>query len=179
MPHLTCLYPVSCNRHNRCPSEPVECLLYQQTLDYLFYFNWPLYIPDWFWINVKIKAWETVFQRPVKTASLPLKSLWKIKLLLKKEGKALPWQAYWGNIYEDPFYKRGSKKRKFCSITNWDVVEKSFLKTSWHHRSSALFCCSFGPHQPRALYGAAFMSFLVGISHLFNPSREVWVCLIS
>ena len=167
MSHLTCLYPVSCNRHNRCPTEPMECLLHQQMLDYLFYFDWPLSIPDWFWINLKIKAWETVFQRPVKTTSL------------KKEGKAMPWQAYWGSIYEDPFYKRGSKKRKFCSITNWDVVEKPFLKTSWHHRSFAFFCCSFGPHQLRALYGAAFMSFLVAISHLFNPSREVRVYLIS
>ena len=48
--------------------------------------GWPHSTPDWSWKNIKIKkAWETVFQRSVKTGSLALKSLWKIKLPLKKE----------------------------------------------------------------------------------------------
>ena len=65
-----------------------------------------------------------------KDRLLALEEFMKNKTSFEK-GRARPGlERLTGETYEDPFCKRGSKKRNVCSIKNWDVVEKPFFKTS-------------------------------------------------
>ena len=81
-----------------------------------------------YWANIKIKRMENFISKISKDRLLSLQRVYeKSNFHWKRKGKAWPWQAYRGNIYEDPFHKEIFKNAG--SITNWGVVEVPFLKT--------------------------------------------------